>query len=40
MKRGECSECSFWRYCEGNGMHLRDSEGNLMHCNLRTMKGR
>ena len=40
MKRGECSECSFWRYCEGNGMHLRDSEGNLMHCNLRTMKDR
>lgn len=40
MKRGECSECSFWRYCEGNGMHLRDSDGNLMHCNLRTMKGK
>lgn len=34
MKRGACADCSFWRYCEGNGMHLRDSEGNLMHCNL------
>lgn len=34
MKRGVCSDCSFWRYCEGNGMHLRDSEGNLMHCHL------
>ncbi|MCM1491067.1 MAG: TIGR04133 family radical SAM/SPASM protein [Muribaculum sp.] len=35
MKTGLCSDCSFWRYCEGNGMHLRDSEGRLMHCNIR-----
>lgn len=35
MKRGVCSDCSFWRYCEGNGMHLRDADGNLMHCHLR-----
>lgn len=35
MKRGACADCSFWRYCEGNGMHLRDAEGKLMHCNLR-----
>ncbi len=35
MKRGVCADCSFWRYCEGNGMHLRDSEGNLMHCHLK-----
>lgn len=35
MKTGICSDCSFWRYCEGNGMHLRDSEGRLMHCNIR-----
>lgn len=34
MKRGACADCSFWRYCEGNGMHLRDAEGKLMHCNL------
>lgn len=34
MKRGACSDCSFWRYCEGNGMHLRDSDGDLMHCAL------
>lgn len=26
MKRGVCAGCSFWRYCEGNGMHLRDAE--------------
>ena len=35
MKTGICGDCSFWRYCEGNGMHLRDSAGNLMHCHLR-----
>ena len=34
MRRGVCADCSFWRYCEGNGMHLRDSEGNLMHCHI------
>ncbi len=38
MKKGECADCKFWRYCEGNGMHLHDSDGRLMHCNLRTMK--
>lgn len=32
MKTGECADCKFWRYCEGNGMHLRDSSGNIMHC--------
>ncbi len=32
MRRGVCADCRFWRYCEGNGMHLRDSRGDLMHC--------
>lgn len=32
MKTGRCADCSFWRHCEGNGMHLRDSDGQLMHC--------
>ncbi len=35
MKTGQCADCSFWRYCEGNGMHLRDSEGKLMHCHMK-----
>lgn len=34
MKRGNCGECKFWRYCEGNGMHLRDASGNLLHCHV------
>lgn len=35
MKNGECAECRFWRYCEGNGMHLRDEHRRLMLCNLK-----
>lgn len=35
MKTGICADCSFWRHCEGNGMHLRDSEGNITHCHLK-----
>lgn len=34
MKTGICSDCKFWRYCEGNGMHLRNSDGTLAKCNL------
>lgn len=34
MKTGICADCSFWRHCEGNGFHLRDSEGRLTHCHL------
>ncbi len=35
MKTGPCAHCSFWRHCEGNGMHLRDSSGRLLHCHLK-----
>lgn len=34
MKKGECADCKAWELCEGNGMHLRDDEGNLLLCNL------
>ena len=35
MKReGKCSDCKYWRWCQGGGMHLRDSEGNLIYCTL------
>lgn len=27
-----CSDCKVWRYCEGNGMHLRREDGSLMIC--------
>ena len=31
-KRGGCSSCDMWRYCQGGGMHLRNDEGELMYC--------
>ena len=35
MKESEpCKSCKAFRYCMGNGMHLRDEEGHLMRCNL------
>lgn len=37
LKKGACSDCSFFRYCEGNGMHLRDEEGNLMFCHSKRL---
>lgn len=35
MRTGDCADCDFWRYCEGNGMHLRRSDGSLAKCSLR-----
>lgn len=37
MKSGECADCTFWKYCEGNGMHLRESDGSLSLCNLKKL---
>lgn len=34
MKTDKCADCDLWRYCEGNGMHLRDDDGKLILCNL------
>ena len=34
MKTGECNDCNMWRYCRGNGMHLRDNDGRLLQCHL------
>ena len=35
MKKDECGKCKWWKWCEGNGMHLRDSEGKLMLCHMK-----
>ena len=35
MKSGDCAECKYWKWCEGNGMHLRGADGKLMVCHLR-----
>ena len=39
MRTGDCASCSYWRYCQGNGMHLRDDDGRLLLCHLRKMRG-
>ena len=31
-RQGECADCSMFRYCEGNGMHLHDKKGQLTTC--------
>ncbi|MDO4190138.1 MAG: TIGR04133 family radical SAM/SPASM protein [Bacteroidales bacterium] len=38
MKNGQCANCKMWRYCEGNGMHLRREDGSLMFCHLDRLK--
>ena len=35
MKKDDCADCRYWKWCEGNGMHLRDSEGRLVLCHLK-----
>lgn len=37
MKRGICADCKEWNNCEGNGMHLRDEQGNLLFCHLKRL---
>jgi radical SAM enzyme (rSAM/lipoprotein system) len=38
MKNGECADCKYFRYCQGNGMHLRDENGELILCHLKRLK--
>ena len=38
MKTGDCKDCRYWRYCEGNGLHLRDDEGRLLLCHMKRME--
>ena len=34
MRKDACAACKYWKYCRGNGMHLRDGDGNLLLCHL------
>lgn len=38
MKKGICADCKSWKYCQGNGMHLRNEEGELLFCHLKRLK--
>lgn len=33
-RTGKCKDCRHWRYCRGNGMHLRDNNGNTILCHM------
>ncbi|MGN0036446.1 MAG: TIGR04133 family radical SAM/SPASM protein [Bacteroidaceae bacterium] len=37
-RQDDCARCTMFRYCEGNGLHLRDSEGHLLACHYRKMQ--
>lgn len=38
-KTGECAACKFYKFCEGNGMHLRNEKtGELLFCHLHRIK--
>lgn len=37
-QQAPCQDCSFFRYCEGNGMHLREENGDLMFCHLQRIQ--
>ena len=34
MKTGACADCRWWRWCKGNGMHLREPDGGLLLCHM------
>ena len=36
-KKGICEKCTRFRYCMGNGMHLRDNDDNLLFCHLQRL---
>ena len=38
MHTGECANCKYFRYCKGNGMHLRNEKGELYFCHLKRLK--
>ncbi len=39
-KVDECADCDSYRYCEGNGLHLRNEKnGKLLLCHLKMLQG-
>lgn len=37
MHTGECAHCKQFKYCRGNGMHLRDNDGQLLMCHQKRL---
>lgn len=38
MRKDECVACNYFRYCQGNGMHLRDGNGKLLFCHIHRLQ--
>jgi len=39
-KTGICAECDAYKWCEGNGLHLRDEQtGHLLRCHYHMLEG-
>lgn len=38
MRTDQCATCNYYRYCKGNGMHLRDENGKLLFCHMERMR--
>ena len=38
MKTGLCAKCDMFKYCEGNGFHLRKDDGSLMMCHYQKIQ--
>lgn len=39
-KTDECADCEAFKYCQGNGMHLRDDEGKLLTCHYKRLNNK
>jgi len=37
-KTGICNDCKLYKYCEGNGMHLRNENNELLFCHLKKIE--
>jgi radical SAM enzyme (rSAM/lipoprotein system) len=38
LRTGECASCKVWKYCNGNGLHLRkEKTGELLYCNYNAL---
>lgn len=40
MRKDDCAGCSYFRYCQGGGMHLRDGDGKLLLCHIKRLEGK
>jgi radical SAM enzyme (rSAM/lipoprotein system) len=38
LRKGPCAECEWWKWCQGNGMHLRGDQGELLQCNYQRLQ--